>query len=118
MPTHEITTPQWQMFCDVFSKEHAGATATVQVISPDLGAQEEVHGLPFVGISFEAKGSEQGSITLSLGTEPNDHIEHRIERPTHLWSQIGEGAGDTLAIETADNTKTILQLQPVPALPE
>jgi hypothetical protein len=119
MVTQEIAAPKWQTFFDEFSKLHPGTKAQVQVVSPDLGVQEEIKELPFVGISYDDKGSEQGSITLLLGTERDDHAAHRIEHPTHVWLRTGgDGNGDTLAIEAEDNTKTIVQLQAPTALPK
>lgn len=118
MITREITAQEWRPFFDVFSKQHPGTTATVEVIGSDVGAQEEARKLPFVGISLDAKGSERGSITVMLGTEPDDHVEHLIEHPVHVWLLTGDdGESDALEIEAADSTKTIVQLQPLPALP-
>ncbi len=119
MITREIAAPDWQAFADEFSKHHQGTVATVEVISPDLGAQEEARALPFVGISFDDRGSERGSITLLLGTDPDAHAEHRIEHPERIWLRTGgDGESDAIEIEAADNTKTILLLQPIPALPK
>ncbi|MCW3098361.1 MAG: hypothetical protein JWL77_3979 [Chthonomonadaceae bacterium] len=119
MSTREIAPPEWRHFFDAFSRDHLSTTAVVQVISPDLGAQEEARKLPFVGVSFDPKGSAKGSIALTLGTDPEDHVEHRILNPVHVWLKTGDvGENDTLEIETADGFKTIVQLQPIPALPE
>ena len=119
MLTREVAAQAWQAFFDEFSKSHPGTKATVQVIGQDLGAQEEARERLFVGISYEVKGSERGSISILLGTEPEDHAEHRIEHPTHVWLLMGDaGEGDAIAIEAADNTRTILEMQPLPALPE
>jgi hypothetical protein len=50
--------------------------------------------------------------------DPEDHVEHRILNPVHVWLKTGDnGESDTLEIETADDFKTLIQLQPIPALP-
>ena len=119
MPTQEIDAPKWGAFCDEFSRLHRGTTAFVEVIGDDIGAQEEARELPFVGISYDPKGSERGSISILLGTEPEDHEEHRIEHPKRVWLRIeGTEQKNAVDIEDADNIKTILQLKPIPALPK
>jgi hypothetical protein len=118
MATHEIAQSEWTAFLDAFSKEHQGLTATVLVVSPDVGAQEAAQGLPFVGISADRKGSAKDSITILLGTEADDHAEHRVASATHVWVKAdGESPNDTLEIEAGDGSKTILQLHAVPDLP-
>ncbi|MCW3053890.1 MAG: hypothetical protein JWN14_3060 [Chthonomonadales bacterium] len=117
METQEITRGEWQRFLDDFSKQHQGARATLQVIGDDVGVQTEAQSLPFVGISSEEGGSAKGAITVMLGTEAEDHIQHQINDPNHLWQRAtGDHAKDALEIEAADGTKTILQLEPVPQL--
>lgn len=119
MPTREIASQEWLAFCDEFSKNHPGTKATLQVIGSDVGAQEEAHELPFVGISADIKGSGRGSITILLGTEPNDHVERLIPDPKHVWLKTADdGQSDSIVIESSDGNKTILQLQPLSALPK
>jgi len=100
-----------------FNRQHQGEIAAIQVIGEDIGAQYAAEALPFVGITSDDTGSEKGAFAILLGTEPNDHIEHRISDPTHLWvTSTRDRLKDTLEIEAADGTKTILQLQPLPRL--
>jgi len=119
MPTQEIAAQNWLPFFDTFSKQHADAAANVQVISPDLGSQEVSGGLPLAGISFDEKGSEEGSIVLMLGTDTETHLEHIIEKPAHVWHKSSAaGNDDAIEIEAADQTKTIVQIQPLSAIPK
>lgn len=118
METKEITRSVWRLFLDDFSKLHQGEIATIQIFGEDIGAPFEAEMLPFLGIFSEEAGSEQGSIAVLLGTESDDHIEHRISDPTHLWiTSTRNRVKDTLEIEAADGTKTIVQLQPLLMLP-
>jgi hypothetical protein len=117
MKTREIIPNEWQPFLNDFSKRHQGEFADIQVIDEEIGAQYEAEGLPFVGIVSDDTGSEQGSISVILGTEPNDHVEHRVRHPRHLWVKSAADRGkDALEIEDEHGTKTILQLQPPPLL--
>src|SRR5689334_6971270 len=115
MTTREIAQNEWTVFFDTFSKEHQGLIGTVEVISSDIGALEEARALPFVGISAETKGS----LRILLGTEAADHIDHTVSAPVQVWlPSAGDGARDSLAIESKDRSRTILQLRPIPALSE
>ena|SRR5579862_243856 len=118
MATREIAQSEWTAFLDAFSKEHQGLTATVQVVSPDVGVQEAAQGMPFAGISADTKGSQKGSITILLGTEADDHAEHRIEAASRVWVKADGGSdGDAMEIEANDGSKTILQLHAPEELP-
>ena len=113
METREIIRNQWQPFMEDFNRQHQGEIAAIQVIGEEIGAQYAAESLPFVGITSEDTGSEKGTLAILLGTEPNDHVEHRISAPTHLWvTSTRDRVKDTLEIEAADGTKTILQVQP------
>lgn len=112
METREITRNEWKQFLDDFSKQHQGRSASVQIIGDDLGSQQEATSLPFVGISADDSGSAKGGIEVMLGTERDDHLEHLISDPTHLWLKSANGQGtEALEIEASDGTKTILQLK-------
>jgi len=116
MTTQEISRDVWRRFLDEFGKQHQDEPVTVHVIGEDIGVQPEVDGLALVGITTEDSGSERGTISLMLGTEAEKHIEHHIASPTHLWVRsVDDHTKDALEIESADGTKTILEIQRVPA---
>jgi hypothetical protein len=117
MQTQEITRTEWQRFLDDFSKQHQGDRASVQVVGDDAGAQAEAELLPFVGISAEEAGSARGSIIVMLGTEAENHVQHRINDVSRVWQKAsGDNAKDALEIESNDGTKTIVQLEQLPRL--
>jgi len=112
MPTLEIEAQKGNTFFDEFSKQHSDIAATIQVISPDAGAQEINRPMPLVGISFDDEGSEEGSIVVMLGDDPERHLEHLIDHPTRVWLKSdGAPTDDALEIEDAENKKTIVQLK-------
>jgi hypothetical protein len=118
MATREIPRQEWMSFCDEFSKLHQGATATVRVVGSDVGDQDADSGMPFVGLSFESKGSERNSIAIELGADPEDHTTHWVERPAHLWLRSGDAdAAGEVKIETDDGTSIIVELAETPELP-
>src|SRR5467141_3584815 len=99
MPTQEIPHEDWPNFFDVFSRQHEGWLATLEIFAPDVGAQEEAHELPLEGISIASGDNEAGAVAISLGKTPEDHVTHTITKPEHVWpNQTSEGANAALEI--------------------
>ena len=67
MPTQEIPRKDWSRFFDVFSRQHEGWLATLEIFGPEVGAQEEAHELPLEGISLASGGNETDAVAISLG---------------------------------------------------
>jgi hypothetical protein len=112
MPTREIQREEWKTFLDMFSRQHEGWLATLEVLGPDIGAQQEAGDLPLEGITATSKDSAVESIAISLGKTPEDHITHTITEPTRVWlEQTSLGANAALEIESNDNTKTLLRFR-------
>jgi hypothetical protein len=116
MPTQEIPRQEWNNFFDSFSRQHEGWLSTLEVIGPEIGAQEEAHELALEGVSIGSGANEPETIAISIGRTPEDHVSHTILKPTHVWlEQTSEGANAALEIESEDNTKTLLRFRsPVP----
>src|ERR1044071_5668376 len=111
MSTREITRNEWTSFFDVFSKQHDGWIASLEVLGDEVGAQAEAVELPFEGISVNDKGEPQ-SLVINLGRSAEDHISHTVQRPQHVWlRQTEEGANDSLEIVEEGNQKTLLRFR-------
>lgn len=112
MQTREILRNEWRTFFDQFSRQHEGWLATIEVLGLDVGAQEEAHELPLVGVSLSSEGREAETISIDVGTAPDDHVSHVIDDATRIWlEQTDEGADVAMAIEDRDGTKTILRFR-------
>jgi len=111
MQTEEIPREQWGSFFDSFSQQHEGWLATLELFSPDIGAQEEAHELPFEGISISSDDAEKESVIISLAQTTQDHLTHTIEQPTRVWlQQTAEGADRSVESE-AEKSKTLLRFR-------
>jgi hypothetical protein len=117
MTTQEIPRDEWKTFLDRFSRQHEGWLATLEVLAPDIGAQEEARDLPFEGITATSRESAPEMIAISLGKTAEDHVTHTITGPTRVWlEQTSQGANAALEIESADEVKTLLRFRsPLPA---
>lgn len=110
MSTREVKRDEWTSFFDVFSKQHEGWIATLEVFGDQFGAQQEAVELPFEGISIAE--DERQSLIINLGKTSEDHVSHTIERPRQVWlRQTEEGANDSLEIVEDGNQKTLLRFR-------
>ncbi len=118
----EIQQEQWQAYLDGFSKRNSGRMADLQILSDELGTQEEAVMLPFEGITLEAKPSLASSVAIMLGgtgSPDNRNLTHTVTQARRIVPKIGtDGREDALEIEADDGAKTILIFKSSPELPE
>jgi len=91
MATHEIARERWAEFFEVFSKKRQGTEVEVDAVSPTAGVRPETLWLPFVGISYEEKGSDAGDILILTGTELGDHVTHTVTAPKQVYHKSAAG---------------------------
>ena len=117
-----IKQEQWKTFLEDFSRRNHSRSTRLEVIGNEIGAQEEEDFLPLVGVSFEPKGSDAGSVMIILGGESVKdprHVEHLVEQVERI-APITGGAGleDGLGLEDREGTKTLLMFEELLELPE
>lgn len=116
MRNRQIPRTEWFRFFQDFSTRHEDWLVTVRVLNPRLGSQVEARDLPLEGIVADPAGKQP--ISIHLGRDPRDHIEHEISDPVQVWVELADnGAEEAIDIESVDGTKTILQFRAA-ALPE
>ena len=76
----EIQQEQWQAYLDGFSKRNSGRMADLQILSDELGTQEEAEMLPFEGITLDNEGitcfecrDHAGRNWISRQAQPNSY---------------------------------------------
>lgn len=112
MPTQEIPRDEWKTFLETFSRQHEGWLVTLEVLSTEIGAQQEARDLPLKGITISSKGIEPETISISLGKTPEDHVTHTITNPSRIWLvQTSQGANAAVEIESLDEVKTLLRFR-------
>jgi hypothetical protein len=114
MLTREIPREQWVRFFNDFSKQHEGWVVTLEVLGSNIGAQEEVTRLPFVGISADVKDREN-RIDIIVGGRPDAHLTHGINAPKRVWlKEPEEVAHEAVAVESEDGTTTLMRFEHLP----
>ena len=114
-----IKQEQWQTFLEDFSKRNQFRATRLEVVGEEIGAQPEEEYLPLVGVSFEAKGSDAGSVIITLGGGTARTVEHLVEQVERIAPITGiAGVEDGLGFEDRDGGKTLLTFEQLPELPE
>ncbi len=92
MATHDIAREGWAEFFDDFSKARQGVMVSIETVAPRTdGPQTQTRALPFVGITFEDKGSGANTIQIMAGTETDDHLTHTVTNPQRVFHKTGAG---------------------------
>jgi hypothetical protein len=112
METREIPRNEWRSFFDIFSRQHEGWLATLEIFGQENDAQQEPREVPLKGITLTSVVGESEALALNLGKTPEDHVKHTVIEPTHVrLAQTPEGANAALEIDSADETKTVLRFR-------
>src|SRR5258705_12487642 len=92
----------WKNFLDEFTKRNHFRATRLEVVG-EIGAQEQEEYLPLIGVSFEQKGTDSGSVVVILGGETvkdQRHFEHLITKAQRIAPLIGQtGFEDGLGFE-------------------
>lgn len=118
----EIPRDQWQTYLEEFSKRNSGRPVNLEVLSEELGDQEEAQMLPLEGITLETKGSEAASVEIMLGgtgAADDRNLTHTVSKVRLIVPKVGtDGREEALEIEAEDGTKIILVFKALPELAE
>jgi len=104
--TREIPKDDWALFLTSFTRRNAARPATVQVLSPGIGAQYEARRLALQGIFLERGRT---AITIVLGETPR-LVEHPVAAPRRVWVETSDSGYEAIEIEAGDDTRTILEI--------
>jgi Family of unknown function (DUF5335) len=117
-----IEQDQWKSFLDEFSKRNQSRTTRLEIVGNEVGAWEEEQFLPLIGVSFEPRGSDAGSVVIILGGETAQdqrHVEHLVEQVKRIAPITGvTGLEDGVGFEDRDGNKTLLIFEQLPEIPE
>lgn len=112
MPTYEIPRSEWRAFSEMFSRQHEGWLTTLEVLSLEIGGQQEATDLPFQSINADLKGSDPDAIQITVGSSPQDkvtRIVNGVAKFSYERSDTGEHEG--LEILTATGERTVLRFR-------
>ena len=117
MLTTEIPFKEWKRALDEFSLVHDRWLVSLEVLSPQFGAQPQIRDVPLLAVAAELE-HDGPVVVISAGRSDGEHFWHVIPGPTHIrLEQSDERADVALEIESSDGTVNILRFR-TPALPE
>ena len=111
METHTISEDKWIEFFERFSRDHAGWSATIEVLDRDSGPQHLAENLPLQGISFDTKGTRPCSVEISAGDHPDRHVNHVVDMPLHIRQANEPDGSIDVQIEPATGPITLVHLR-------
>ncbi|MDY7225978.1 DUF5335 family protein [Hyalangium rubrum] len=116
--TREIPREVWSDYLTLLSSITQAQCVRIEAGSPEIGEQTLAQRLPLIDISFEEKGSGQGSVEVTVG-RPGEEITHRILHPDRIYADESEnGELECLDIEDEEHTKTLIFFEPAEAFAE
>ena len=108
---HEISRREWPAFFDDFSRRHARWLVTVEICSPEIGAQVEADSLTFEGASADLKAGAD-RIAIALGEPATATLTHIIPAPTRVRlerTDLELSTFETLEIESESGATTLVR---------
>ncbi len=81
MALQQLPQDQWAGFFDALSRQYESGGVSIDVRGDDLPPQEAVSPQPFLGISYETKGSGAGRIDIMFGGGEDANVSHTVASP-------------------------------------
>jgi uncharacterized protein DUF5335 len=115
--TQELPREAWRSYFDDFSRRIGTVEATVEVEGRDIGAQIEAERVVLTGVSYDS-ADDVLVIGLDARGGEREDLERMIYHPQRI---LVEGAfaeeGMAIAVDDADEYRTIVTLVRPPSLP-
>ena len=110
MALQQIPQEQWADYLDNLSRQYESGMVSVDVRGDSLPPQQAIRPQPFLGISYESKGSGAGRIDIMFGGEETSHATHAITSPVKLMVQENTPIEqvDMIQIDGAEGEPTTL----------
>ena len=109
--TNRFAAYEWAERLEEFTRRNVGRTATVEVIDPEIGAQVEEKGFPFVGASFDGRAGRVHIMMGGLSANPNQHLTRSIDGITAIQVLRDRSGRDMLLRVAHGNGQTLLTLE-------
>lgn len=111
MQTRDVPKDQWETFFGDMGKPDQlddYGPITIEALGMDVGDQVVARQKPFVGITFETKGSGAGRIEIMVGDNAAN-ISHTIENPRSVRLEVSDdGRAQAMQVEGEDEPTTLV----------
>ena len=107
MHTKNVPFNLWRTTLDDLSRAYDGALASLEIVSSEVGAANEVVDQPLRGITADGDG-----VTIGFASPAGLHLQHRIDHPRDLRIvETDEGAVMAIELEEKEGTNTLLRFR-------
>jgi hypothetical protein len=104
----------WGSYLDEFTRRNQSRPTKLEIFG-EFGAQEEEHGLPFVGIALDADSRALPSVEIMLGrpgVSAQPHLTHVIANVKEITPKRGpDGNDEALEIISAQGETNLLRFE-------
>ncbi len=107
MATREVPRSDWRQELDLFSREHEGTPARLEIRGAG-GARAQARELPFQGASVDSPQSSR--VEIIMGDTPGDHITHEVTDAVSVVIDDSQRPGGRLEVKGADGTTATVDL--------
>jgi hypothetical protein len=114
----EVPRSEWDNFFSSFSLQYQGWLIGLEAHGPNGRTQFALRELPLCAVTADLKNTGQDSITITIGTDPAEHLTYRLDNPIRVRvTETGDRALEALDLESASGATVHLQFR-VAVLPE
>jgi hypothetical protein len=108
--TTRFASYEWSERLEEFTRRNTGRTGTMEVIDPELGAQIEERGFPFVGAAFDPRDGQVQIMVGDLGLKGR-HLTRSIAGVTAVQVLRDRSGRDMLLRVAHGRGQTLLTLE-------
>ena len=106
--TKQIPRDDWERYFEELDRRHFGlgssATATIELISPELGDELEATRVPLIGLDYDAKDN---ALEVAL-----DGIDQLVFEPEEIWVvEEEDGFVSALEVKQPDGSREIMRIE-------
>ena len=109
MTTRKLEPSEWRQYFDEVAKQLPSMRVGISIMGANIGVQLESEDSALIGITYDSKEG-----FLEIGTPS---ITHRIANPKEIHVREEGGRLSSVEVIGQDDTKQILELKPLTALP-
>jgi hypothetical protein len=109
--TKQIPRDDWKQYFEELDRRHLeddSATATIELLSEELGAEPEATRAHLIGLDYDAKDN---ALEVAL-----DGLDHLVFEPVEIWVvEEDDGFVSALEVKQPDGSKEIMRIERIGA---
>ena len=104
MATQEIKETNWELFTRRFEEAHRGTLISLDAVYHDGHTESLAHQLPLRKFRFEKTAGCSDVISIELGENGGNAVQHSIVDPIHVRIREDTGGSKLLSIDAEEGS--------------